>query len=120
MSTTMIISFIVGVLAVKIWDLPKYITIKRSAFHLGLRDKGEIEPFYEDDRHLALIHSDCNTRVRIGINKQSHSVNYCWRCETIFTDSSYVPGPDGGEEIPVGTGADDNVVVVPFPVKKAG
>ncbi len=65
-----------------------------AAKRMSLRDKGYVQPDSED---MVPIHSECRTRLRIGIPKSKMAVRYCWRCECVVGGGS---GPKGREDIP--------------------
>ena len=71
---------------------------RKAAKRLQLRDRGQIQPYMENDGWRVVIHPFCYTRVRIGINGKWKAVRYCWRCEVIFLADEN-PDDEGDEEL---------------------
>jgi hypothetical protein len=98
-----------------------HLRIVRSARRIGLRDKGALESFVQDDNWTHWVHATCQTRLRVGIDRYTHQPKeYCWRCEKLV-ELYAQPDPEGKKEdishpapprVPSGEGAQ----VIPFPV----
>lgn len=98
-------------------QLTPSVLIWLSARRMKIRDKGAMEPFKVDGVWKVWMHTFCNTRFRIGIDKTGQAVRYCWRCEFIVPNSSG-PGPNGRKDIPLDNGVlidikDKNVLRFP-------
>ncbi len=76
-----------------------YLFIWKAAKRLKLRDKGMVQAFMDNGTLKGWMHSFCNTRFRIGINKEGQAVQYCWRCEFISPEP-YGSDPKGRDSIP--------------------
>ncbi len=87
-------------------ELIPYCFIQISARRIGLRDKGYTG---NKDDSSVLVHEFCETRTRIGIDKQGTEYEYCWKCERIFSDD-----PDPGEKEPAPVECHNNTNVIPF------
>ncbi len=74
---------------------------RRVAKRLGLRDRGatpsrqEFDPDANAYIYVPLVCDLCNTRIRIGINRDGYPLRYCWRCESIICGQL----PDGSRRI---------------------
>ncbi len=86
-------------------DPVQTICIKKSAKRINLRDKGEVEA---DGEGYSVVHSFCNTTIRIGITPDGVAWQYCWRCEEILEIDDE---PDPGDEEDVPEKNNDNNVV---------
>lgn len=94
-STVCFLIFLILLFSIAVLKLFPYYSIHISARRIGLRDKGYTGN--EDDSSIT-VHDFCETRLRIGIDKQGTASEYCWKCEYIFPDD---PDPKEKEPAPV-------------------
>jgi hypothetical protein len=81
MSEESLVSFLFGWLVTREKD---YWSIRASAKRLQIRDKGQLEAINVTKEGCdRIVHTSCNTPIRIGIKSDGSSVQYCWRCERI-------------------------------------
>ncbi len=85
----------------------------RAAYRLGLRDKGEVGYVVENSNVTQLVCSNCQTVVRIGINKKNLPCKYCWRCESLISTRKTNPR-GGGKPLPKSADRNSGENVVPL------